>query len=245
VPVSVVGWWVARRLARVLTDTPVVPVAQAQAGYVALRGRAQPLPNRPPLTSPNGTPCVWYRHSHQTGTGAGSYHAADSVQPFLLVDESGKCIVLPAGANISGGQDGPGLGGRERLIAEGDPIYVTGEFRPASSETVQQLQNVPPEPLHASVSFAGDNPAEMGAAAQRAKERLHEAVAAKAAAASIAPLPVALPVICAPADRGPFMIAANKDGASEESWWRLLANMNGAILLGSSAMLSYLVWAGR
>ena len=65
----------------------------------------------------------------------------------------------------------------------------------------------------------------MGMARQRAEEMLNEAVAAKVAAASIAPLPLALPVICAPADRSPFMIAANKDGASEVSWWwRLLTS---------------------
>ena len=63
------------------------------------------------------------------------------MQPFLLVDESGKCIVLPAGADINGGQQGTGLGGQERLIVGGDMIYVAGEFRPSSSESAPTLES--------------------------------------------------------------------------------------------------------
>ena len=246
-PLSVVGWWVAWRLARVLTNTPVIPVAQARAGYVALRGTAQPMPDQPALTSPSGTPCVWYRQSRQSGTNTpGSYSAFDTVQPFLVVDDSGQCIVLPAGADITGGQSS----GSERLIAVGDLIYVAGELRPSSADTLQQIRDIEPEPERVSVSFSSDDPAvDMRAMQERGKQMLKEARAAKAAAASAraesnrsAPPP--LPVICAPKN-GPFMISANKDGANEQSWYRLLAGANLVLLLGSGAMLSYLVWAGR
>src|SRR6476661_1231581 len=64
--VSVAGWWMAWRLARVLTDTPVSAIRAAQAGYVALRGIAQAMPHQPALTSPSGAPCVWYSYSSGT-----------------------------------------------------------------------------------------------------------------------------------------------------------------------------------
>jgi hypothetical protein len=92
------------------------------------------MPDRPPLVTPSGASCVWYRRSSQSGSNEpGSYSASDTVQPFLLADESGQCIVLPAGADITGGQTHSSFGGNERLIAPGDTIYVTGELRPATA----------------------------------------------------------------------------------------------------------------
>ena len=44
VPVSLARWWIARQLALVMSGRPVVPIAQAMAGDIALRGQAQPMP---------------------------------------------------------------------------------------------------------------------------------------------------------------------------------------------------------
>ena len=244
VPVCLAGWWVAWRLARVLTLTPVVPIAQAQAGYVALRGTAQPMPNRPPFTSPGGEPCVWYYRSRPSH-GSSGYASSDSAQPFLVVDESGQCIVLPAGADITGGHPGTTPGWHEQLIVAGDPIYVAGEFRPLSSETLKQQQDVEPEPVQASVTLRFDSEEAMTAAKGQSEQLLKEALAAKTAAAAIRPAPLALPVVCAPRGHGAFMISSNTDGSSEQSWYGLLARVNLALLLGSAGMLGYLVWAGR
>jgi hypothetical protein len=244
--VSFAGWWVAWRLARVLSDTPVVAVAQARAGYVALRGTAQPMPNQPPLTSPSGAPCVWYYYSSGSTHRGGTYTATDSVQPFLLNDGAAECIVMPSGADITGGRHE----GRERTIVAGDPIYVAGEFRPVSAGTLQQLREVEPERADVvRVSFSSDDtdPAAFRAASEA---MLKAATAAKAAAAreraaSNASAPLALPLVCKPADARPFMISANQDGAHEGSWYGWLARANLLLLVASGVLLSFLLWTAR
>jgi hypothetical protein len=245
-PVSLAGWWVAWRLLRVLSDTPITPVAQAAAGYVALRGKAGAMPGRPPLTTPSGVPCVWYSYRYSSGaTHSGfDHHAGDTVQPFVLEDESGQCIVLPAGADITGGQEGTTPGRRERLIVPGDTIYVAGEFRLASPETASQVRAVEAEPMDVSVTLPDDPSRDMDAARKLGERMLKEAVAAKAAAAAIRPEPPALPVVCAP-KYGAFVITANQDGTNEGSWYGLLATANLVLLIASGAMLVYLIGSGR
>ena len=231
-----------------MSGRPVVPIAQAMAGDIALRGQAQPMPGGASLTSPKGNPCVWYRHSEQ-GLRSSDYHASDSAQPFLLVDASGACIVLPAGADITGGHEDESLGGRERLILAGDTIYVAGRFKPASSETVQQLQDIEPDEVRVAVTVSTDNPDDMRSTFERGEKLFRDAQAARAAggteaaAAGRAHAPLALPVVCAP-DFGPFIVTA-KDGATEAGWYGLLEWINLAVLLAAIAMLSYLVLAVR
>lgn len=146
---GLVAWWTAYQL----RAAPAVPVALAQAGQVALRGRAQARPGAAPLLSPDGVACLWFKHSRQA---LHQYNASDSVRPFLLVDDTGQCIVLPAGADITGssksspqaagqrlpevkdvsGKSTGGYAGGERLLREGDDIHVVGCFTPASTEAM-------------------------------------------------------------------------------------------------------------
>ncbi|MBC7666461.1 MAG: hypothetical protein H7276_22165, partial [Caulobacter sp.] len=104
-----------------------------------------------PLISPDGELCLWFRHARQF---AGHLDARDSVRPFLLVDESGECIVLPVGAGVTGQGPVPltatrsGLQGRadiagtrdpqasERLLRNGDRIHVVGRLVAASPESL-------------------------------------------------------------------------------------------------------------
>jgi hypothetical protein len=154
--VAALGALVAAWTARSLGTAPSVAIAQAQAGVVTLRGRAQPLPGAPPLLSPNGVPCLWFKHTQQV---LHQYDASDSVRPFLLVDASGSCIVLPEGADITGSSKIPpppagsrlhrdydllssktsryGLG--ERLMLEGERIHVVGQFVPVSPASLERV----------------------------------------------------------------------------------------------------------
>ena len=151
--IAVVGVLVAAWTARRLRAAPAVPVARARAGAVSLRGVAGALPNAAPLLSPDGVPCLWFTHSSQI---ARRYDAFDSVRPFLLVDASGSCIVLPAGAEITGSSkrvvakgatpgdanDGAGSDVRldgigERRLCAGDALHVHGWFTPASAEALE------------------------------------------------------------------------------------------------------------
>lgn len=138
-----VAWWTARQL----RASPTLTVSRAgelahsarSTVDVALSGRARALPDAVPLVSPDGELCLWFRDGGPSGH--------DSVRPFLLVDDSGQCIVLPAGADFTGHGPVPasaacsaraGPPGRrrprasERLLRNGDRILVTGRFVPAS-----------------------------------------------------------------------------------------------------------------
>lgn len=152
---TAVTWWTARQL----RSAPSVPVARAMAlahagqlaGLVALRGRARALPDAVPLISPDGELCLWFQHA---GPFEEQVSARDSVRPFLLVDDSGECVVLPAGAQVTGEGAVPiaaansGLPGQadvagihdaqpgERLLRNGDRIQVMGRFVAASAEAL-------------------------------------------------------------------------------------------------------------
>ena len=159
---TAVAWYTARQLRSAST----MPVARAVmlardgrlSGLVALRGRAQALPDAVPLISPDGELCLWFEHSQQFEE-QGS--ARDSVRPFLLVDDSGECIVLPAGAQVTGqGQVramalSSGFAAQadiaslhdaqasERVLRNGDRIRVVGRFVAASAETLTLQAEAP------------------------------------------------------------------------------------------------------
>ncbi len=137
-----VAWWTARqlRLAPGMTVARASRLAQAGrlAGPVAMRGRARALPDAVPLVSPDGELCVWYEH-RDVDAPAGRA----SVRPFVLEDErGGQCVVLVAGAEVSGRAHGAaGVGervgaARERLLRAGDRVLVTGRFVGGQTESL-------------------------------------------------------------------------------------------------------------
>ncbi|MCK9684435.1 hypothetical protein [Scleromatobacter humisilvae] len=163
--VAALGTAVAWGTARQLRVAPGVPVSKAGAlaqsgqlaGVVALHGRARALPDAVPLVSPDGELCLWFSAGEEGPP-------RDSVRPFLLEDDSGECIVLPAGAEVTGqGAVTPsaarsGLGedtgahdadAPERLLRNGDRIHVVGRFVAASPEAlVLQAQAASPTAGH-------------------------------------------------------------------------------------------------
>lgn len=149
--VSTLGALVAALTSWQLGRIAKTSVAHAQAGMVALSGRAQPLPGHEPLMSPYGVPCLWYHHSERV---IHRYEVEDSLRPFLLVDDSGSCIVLPAGADITGRDSQAGMPRKERVaditgrtdnmpadsedvLGVGETIHVVGWFTPASPQALQ------------------------------------------------------------------------------------------------------------
>lgn len=94
------------RLARLIDDTPRSRVRSAAQGYVELGGRARLLPqaeNRAPLSN---RPCVWwlYRIERDVASGSSrSWHVVErgvSEALFVIDDETGSCLVNPAGADV-------------------------------------------------------------------------------------------------------------------------------------------------
>jgi E3 Ubiquitin ligase len=106
IPISFFGGFRYWRRARLIADTPTSRIRSAAQGYVELNGLSR-LPegseNRSPLSHQS---CAWwdYRIERKRSTGKGTtWDLIDhgiSQMPFLLVDETGWCLVNPLGAEV-------------------------------------------------------------------------------------------------------------------------------------------------
>ena len=243
---AAVAWWTARQL-RVAAALPISQVAAlAQDGrlaeVVALRGRARALPEAVPLVSPDGELCLWFRAGDRAPQ-------RDSLRPFLLADDSGECIVLPAGADVTGlgplpgvparrGRDGGAKAVRapECLLRNGDCIHVTGRFVAASPESlVLQAQAA------SLVGRAEASAAPLHGGEPRPSRDLRSAAlvgAAYVAAPPSAPQGLLLPVIAAPGPGQPLqMRIASEDG--EGGVYGMLALVDCLVLLVSSSLMAW------
>jgi hypothetical protein len=90
---------------RTIADIPTAKIRSAPQGYVELAGQA--LPQAGPVSGPlTGLPCVWYRFQVEERRGSGknqhwvTVDQGEAKGPFLLNDGTGRCQVLPAGAEL-------------------------------------------------------------------------------------------------------------------------------------------------
>jgi hypothetical protein len=101
-------WYACKAWAknRVIEDTPTSRVRSAAQGYVELGGLGV-LPanssNRAPLT---GVPCAWWRYKIEERRSSERSHtwssvdSGTSIEPFLLDDGTGQCLIDPRGADV-------------------------------------------------------------------------------------------------------------------------------------------------
>ena len=160
---ALVLFWLAFRYlrqSRLIQDTPVSRIRSAAQGYVRLQGHARLLPG-PEIHSPlSGARCCWwwYRIERQETTYRNgkrstewvTVEAETSGELFQLSDETGDCIVDPAGATVypslerqwrgrTQRPEGPPVGHRwfgggdyrysEKLLQFGDYLLALGQFR--------------------------------------------------------------------------------------------------------------------
>lgn len=154
------------RRVRLIEDTPTSRVRSAAQGYVELVGRGELMPGPPVISPLTGTTCTWYSYRIEERVRSGgrddstrwrTIQSGTSESLFLLVDETGECIVDPEGAEVTPSSKnvwygnssrwfGPppssrGLfgGGRfrftERRMLPGDPLYAIGLFRSVGGAT--------------------------------------------------------------------------------------------------------------
>lgn len=147
--------WV--RIARLIEDTPTSRVRSAAQGYVELSGRALQSDggnNFGPLTR---RPCIWWRYRvskrEQSGNNRGdkwrTVASGTSIQPFALDDGTGRCLVMPDGAEVVATESTTWYGSTpwpttapgadrgsdrdykyvEERIYEQEQVYVLGNFR--------------------------------------------------------------------------------------------------------------------
>ena len=252
---TAVAWWTARQL----RAAPTVPVAKAAAlaragklaGLVALRGRARALPDAVPLISPEGELCLWFKHGEQF---VHHYSASDSVRPFLLVDDSGECIVLPAGADVTGTGSVlpaaarsrlPGttdidsthdLQASERLLRNGDRVHVTGRFIAASAQALALQAEAA-----SLVARTEASQAQIRSGDPLPFRDLRSAALAGAAFVAAPPRArhgLLLPVIAAPEAAQPFVIRIGAD-EGEGGVYGLLAVVDCLVLVVTSSLVAW------
>lgn len=145
---------------RIMEDTPTSRVRSAAQGYVELHGIGE-LMQGPPIIAPlTGTTCTWYGYKVEEHRSSGksskwvTIDSGDSSELFLLVDDTGKCIIDPDGAGVTttskdvwhGNSKRPVgrparnrslftslAGGKyrytERRMHPGEPLYAIGLFK--------------------------------------------------------------------------------------------------------------------
>jgi hypothetical protein len=139
---------------RTIADIPTARIRSAPQGYVELAGQAlaQSGPVSAPLTR---LPCVWYRFKVEERKRSGkndhwvTVDQGEAKSPFLMDDGTGRCLVVPAGADLhfrardvwfgaARRPSGPPERGwlvftrryryTEERIVDGEPVYLLGRF---------------------------------------------------------------------------------------------------------------------
>lgn len=133
--ISLLAWSSTLHRYRLLRGTPTSRIASAAQGYVELQGRAA-AHGEALLGHCSRLPCLWYRYQVERKNGKGEWRTVSSGQseaPFLLMDDSGRCVVDPRGAEIISRHKDTWQRGEERYtewtLLKDDPLYVLGEFK--------------------------------------------------------------------------------------------------------------------
>ena len=157
------GFWRSFRAlhrARLIENTPTAKTRSAPQGYIELQGRGKIMDGEPLSAPLTGLPCTWWSYNiqekssytvgKQTRTRWATIDSDVSDSLFLLVDDTGHCIIDPENAEVLpnttdswyGNQSRPGkrvsslsqsLGGKyrytERRMHQGDPLLAIGFMR--------------------------------------------------------------------------------------------------------------------
>lgn len=133
--VSFFAWIGNYRRYRVIHDLPTSNVASAAQGYVELVGVGRLIDGSQIYCPISQRPCCWYRYTVEEEVNDDKYKIVDegsSVAHFLLVDESGPCVISPDGAEVITRHHKTWSEGNmrysETLLLPDTPLYAVGEF---------------------------------------------------------------------------------------------------------------------
>jgi len=170
------------RRARIMEDTPTSKVRSAAQGYVELSGLGELMPGEPVVAPLTGSHCTWYRYEvderrerrDADGHTRTDWHTVDkgvSDNLFLLVDDTGSCIVDPEGASVTPSANDTWYGHSRQPLSGPSPsssgLLASGRYR------YHEQRMLPADPLYAigefkTVGGAGD----LGDAAEEVKALL-------------------------------------------------------------------------
>jgi len=141
--VSFFAWAANYRRYRHIHDVPTSRVASAAQGYVELFGRTEMLPGEPIRSRLSRTPCCWYSYVVEEKDSKNKWETIDrgtSVEQFLLVDDTGQCVISPEGAEVLTGArkswDESDRRYTEWLLLPKSVIYAIGEFSTATGAAI-------------------------------------------------------------------------------------------------------------
>lgn len=133
--VSFIAWLGNHRRYRQIHDLPTSRIASAAQGYVELVGRGELLDGEPVYCKLSTRPCCWYRYQVEEETSDNKWKTIDegcSVAHFLLVDDTGQCVISPDGAEIVTDEYRSWRTGSYRysewLLLPKTVLYAVGEF---------------------------------------------------------------------------------------------------------------------
>jgi hypothetical protein len=133
--VSFFAWAANYRRYRQIHDLPTSKVASAAQGYVELLGRARNIDGRPVLSRLSSTQCCWFHFSVSRKDSNNKWKQVDSGtsdEQFILVDDTGECVISPLGAEVLSHDHKSWHEGsyhyQEWLLLPESVLYAIGEF---------------------------------------------------------------------------------------------------------------------
>lgn len=153
--ISFFAWLGNHRRYRQIHDLPTSKVASAAQGYVELLGRGRLLEGSTVQCPVSHTPCCWYRYTVEEEQSDNKWKTVDegsSIDHFLLVDDSGACVVSPDGAEVVTRHHNSWRSGSMRynewLLLPEATLYAIGEFvthtanAPSASEEREDVSHL-------------------------------------------------------------------------------------------------------
>lgn len=146
--VSFFAWMGNYRRYRQVHDLPTSKVVSAAQGYVEFFGRSVPIPDSLVTAPLSGLPCCWYRYHVERKTSDNKWAHEDhgeSIAHFLLVDDTGECVISPDGAEVLYARHSSWTQGdrryTEELLLPRGHLYAIGEFTTTSGAQLELDEN--------------------------------------------------------------------------------------------------------
>jgi hypothetical protein len=141
--VSFCAWVANYRRYRQISDLPTSKVASAAQGYVEMLGKADLLAGTPVTSQLSATTCCWYSYEIEEKDSDDKWKTVDSgtsTEHFLLVDDTGQCVISPEGAEVLTNDRKSWLQGNRRftewLLLSRGVLYALGEFSTSTAAAV-------------------------------------------------------------------------------------------------------------
>lgn len=145
--VSFFAWVGNYRRYRQIHDLPTSKIASAAQGYVELLGRGDLIDGTPVISKLGRRQCCWYRYLVEERRSNDKWQTVDhgsSVAHFLLIDDTGQCVISPEGAEIVTSNhrtwyEEP-YRHTEWLLLPGEVLYALGEFTTTSGNVREEVE---------------------------------------------------------------------------------------------------------